>query len=151
MHIIHNSNKTDIPIYIQYSTANQPLTDDGVYSSHSRPWCSADAVGWPSYGSSWVSPNRGECATLPKSNCAGLKPIVEWGVFLWATWNFANFSFTGFELWHMEPNACLKVCTALSARQFANAIEPDERLELLRNKFCTVVTNDLFRNSESGE
>ena len=51
----------------------------------------------------------------------------------------------------MEPNACLKVCTALSARQFANAIEPDERLELLRNKFCTVVTNDLFRNSESGE
>ena len=37
MHIIHNSNKTDIPVYIQYSTANQPLTDDGVYSSHSRP------------------------------------------------------------------------------------------------------------------
>ena len=36
MHIIHNSNKTDIPVYVQYSTANQPLTDDGVYSSQGR-------------------------------------------------------------------------------------------------------------------
>ena len=33
----------------------------------------------------------------------------------------------------------------------ADAIGPDERLELLRNKLCTIVANDLFRNSKSGE
>ena len=33
----------------------------------------------------------------------------------------------------------------------ADAIGPDERLELLKNKLCTIVTNDLFRNAKSGE
>ena len=33
----------------------------------------------------------------------------------------------------------------------ADAIGPDERLEILRDKLCTIVANDLFRNSKPGE